>query len=428
MKYSVVVMAAGKGSRMKSETPKVLHKICGKEMIYHILKEASKISDDITAVVYHQSQKVKKVIEDSFGTVSVVVQDHDNFPGTGGAIKASNPKNGKVLVLNGDMPLVTSEALKLFLNIEADVVISTFVLKDPSGYGRVVTANQSVEKIVEDKDASIEEKKINRVNAGVYLFNKSFLDEFLPLLSNNNAQREFYITELIELAIKGGRKVSFLDVSEEVFAGVNSKKELSLAEESMQKRIKSQLMENGVIMRLPDTIYIDSQAVFEGECEIESGCVIKGSSIIKNSVIHANSVIEDAYIENSSIGPLARVRPKTKLYDTHIGNFVEVKNSTLNGVKAGHLSYLGDAEIGSGTNIGAGTITCNYDGKNKYKTVIGKNVFIGSDTQLVAPVKIEDNSMIAAGTTVTSDVESGSLAISRTKQKNIAGFFAKFFK
>jgi len=365
MKCSVIIMAAGKGSRMKSDTPKVLHKICGKEMLYYSTKEAGRISDDISVIVYHQAKRVEEEIKSDFPDVNVIVQDHDNFPGTGGAVKAANPQNEKVLVLNGDMPLVTADSLKPFFNTDSDVVLSTFVLEDPHGYGRVITAGNQVEKVVEDKDATLEEKKIRRVNAGVYLFNKSFLDEFLPLLSNENAQNEYYITELIELAIRAGKKVSFVDVDEDIFMGVNSKKELSTAEEIMQRRIKEALMTNGVIMRLPETIFIDSQAVFEGECEIESGCVIKGRSFIKNSAILANSIIEDAHIENSSVGPLARIRPKTKLSGTHIGNFVEIKNSELEGVKAGHLSYIGDATIQSGTNIGAGTITCNYDGKNK---------------------------------------------------------------
>lgn len=427
MSYSIIIMAAGKGSRMKSEIPKVLHTLCGKSMIYFIINEAKKVSSDIHAVVYHKAEKVKAAIEADFTGVDIIVQDHENYPGTGGAVMAAKPKNEKVLVLNGDMPLVTADSLQPLLAQSSDVVITTFVLEDPSGYGRVITAGNQVEKVVEDKDASSEEKKVNRVNAGVYLFDRGFLDRFLPQLSNDNAQEEYYITELIELAIKNGKSVSFVDVDSRLFMGVNSKKELSRAEVIMQCRIKEKWMEAGVIMRLPETIYIDTGVTFEGECEIESGCVIKGESVIKNAVIHANSVIEDATIADSSVGPMARIRPQSQITESHIGNFVEVKKSILTGVKAGHLSYLGDATIGEGSNIGAGTITCNYDGINKYRTVIGKNVFIGSDSQLVAPVTLGDNTMIAAGTTVTDDVESGSLAISRTKQKNVAGFFHRFF-
>jgi len=427
MKYSIIIMAAGKGSRMKSDTPKVLHEIAGRSMLSYITAEAKKLSDDIHTIIYHQAERVKASIESEFEGIDIIVQDHENFPGTGGAVMAAKPKHEKVLVLNGDMPLVTAEALEPFFNNDADVVLSTFVLEDPSGYGRVITAGNQVEKIVEDKDATVEEKKVQRVNAGVYLFDRSFLESFLPRLSNDNAQQEYYITELIELAIGVGKTVSYIDMDETVFMGVNSKKELSIAEGIMLGRIRDHWMKEGVIMHIPETIYIDSRARFEGECELECGCVVKGASVIKHSVIHAHSVIEDAVIEASSVGPMGRIRPGSILKSSHTGNFVEVKKSTLNGVKAGHLSYLGDAEIGEGTNIGAGTITCNYDGINKYKTVIGKNVFIGSDSQLVAPVTLEDNTMVAAGTTVTENVPADALAISRTAQRNVAGFFHRFF-
>jgi bifunctional UDP-N-acetylglucosamine pyrophosphorylase/glucosamine-1-phosphate N-acetyltransferase len=208
---------------------------------------------------------------------------------------------------------------------------------------------------------------------------------------------------------------------------VNSKFDLANAEVIHQQRIKEEFMKAGVLMKLPDTIYIDFDVQIEGESTIENGVTLLGNSIIKSSHIKANSVVEDGVLENSSAGPMARVRPNSNLKDSHIGNFVETKKANLNGVKAGHLSYLGDCEIDSGTNIGAGTITCNYDGKNKFKTTIGKNVFIGSDTQLVAPVTLEDDTMIAAGSTITSNVASGDLALSRTKQKSIKGFFYKFF-
>jgi bifunctional UDP-N-acetylglucosamine pyrophosphorylase/glucosamine-1-phosphate N-acetyltransferase len=427
MNYSIIIMAAGKGSRMKSDTPKVLHKLAGRSMLSYITDEAKKLSDDIHTIIYHQAERVKDAITSEFSGIDVIVQDHDNYPGTGGAVMAASPKHEKVLVLNGDMPLVTAEALEPFFESSADVVLSTFVLDDPSGYGRVITAGTQVEKVVEDKDATREEKKINRVNAGVYLFDRSFLESFLPKLSNDNAQEEYYITELIELAIKAGRSVSYVDVDETLFMGVNSKKELSIAEEIMQRRIRDHWMREGVIMHLPETIYIDARARFVGECELESGCVIKGESVIKNSTIYAHSVIEDAVIEGSTVGPMGRIRPGSVLKGSHTGNFVEVKKSSLTGVKAGHLSYLGDATIDEGTNVGAGTITCNYDGINKYKTVIGKNVFIGSDSQLVAPVTLADNTMVAAGTTVTDDVPSEALAISRTEQRNVAGFFHRFF-
>ena len=425
---SVIILAAGKGTRMKSSLPKVLHKISGYEMLYYAIKEAKRLSDDVTVVLYHQADLVKSHMERYFDDVRYVIQDHENYPGTGGAVMNIDVRHDKVLVLNGDMPLVEAEELEQFTKIDADIVMSVIKLEDSSGYGRVVIDGDEVVKIVEEKDASEEEKAIKTVNAGVYLFKKEILETYLPKLSNDNAQGEYYLTDVVELAKNDGHKVAPVYVKEENFKGVNSKYDLSQAEEIMQRRIKKRFMTAGVTMHLPDTIYIDSDVVIEGESEIEHGVtLLKGAKIV-DSHIKANSVIEDSKIVNSSVGPLARVRPGSELTDSHIGNFVEVKKSILRGVKAGHLSYLGDSEIDEGTNIGAGTITCNYDGKKKYKTKIGKNVFVGSDTQIVAPVVIEDEVLIAAGTTVNKDVKKGSLAISRTDMKTVEGFFDKFFK
>ena len=427
-KISIVILAAGKGSRMKSNTAKVLHTICGKPMLYHIVKEAQKISDDITLVIAHQKEKVKETLQELFNDLKFVEQDTQNFPGTGGALKNYNPLHDRVLVLNGDMPLVSAESMEQFFQNDSDIVMSIFDLENPDGYGRVILDNDDVCYIVEQKDANKEELSATTVNAGVYAFKKEVLERFIPLLSNDNAQQEYYLTDLVAMAKKENLRVSALLVDEEHFKGVNSKKDLAHAEEIMCERIRNRWMSEGVIMQLPQTIYIESGVEFEGECIVEQGCRITGECVIKNSHIKAHSVIEESIVEDSDVGPLAHLRPKSVLRQTHIGNFVEVKKSTLNGVKAGHLSYLGDSEIDEGTNIGAGTITCNYDGKNKYKTKIGKNVFIGSDSQLVAPVTVEDNVMIAAGTTVTSGtVKSGVLAISRQKLKTIEGFFQKFF-
>ena len=424
---SIIIMAAGAGTRMKSNLPKVLHKISGKEMLYYSIKEAKKLSNDIEVVVYHQKEKVIETMNNYFNDIQFITQDHLNFPGTGGAVKCCSPKGDKVFILNGDMPLITADELKKFTTIDADIVMSVINLKNPSGYGRVIIKNGEVIKIVEEKDASDEEKKINFVNAGVYLIKKEILKEFLPLLKNQNAQKEYYLTDIIDLAKKAGKTIKAIEVEEESFKGVNSKLDLANAEIIHQNRIKEKLMKNGIIMRLPQTIYIEDEVEFEGECEVESGVVLKGKTKIKNSVIKANSIIENSIIENSEIGPMARIRPQSTIIDSKIGNFVEVKKSQLNNIKAGHLSYLGDSEIDSGTNIGAGVITCNYDGKNKYKTIIGKNVFVGSDTQLVAPLKIENDTIIAAGSTITKDVKKGELAISRTPQKTIKNFFYKFF-
>jgi len=425
---SIVILAAGKGSRMKSTKAKVLHNISGKPMLYHIIKTSKEISNDISVIVAHQKDTVIDEINKYFNDINFITQDTDNFPGTGGAMKNVKPKNDKVLVLNGDMPLITSQALDGFLNTQADIIMSIFDLENPNGYGRVIIENNQVQAIVEQKDASKEELKITTVNAGIYAFSKSVMDKYIPLLNNNNAQNEYYLTDVISMARQDSLNIAPLLVDEQHFKGVNSKKDLSDAETIMQNNIKNKWMTMGVTMQLPSTIYIEEDVIFEGECIIENGCRITGTTTIRNSHIKANTIIEDSIIINSDIGPLAHIRPASNLEDTHIGNFVEVKKSSLKGVKAGHLSYLGDAQIDSGTNVGAGTITCNYDGKKKYKTIIGKNVFIGSDTQLIAPVTIEDNVMIAAGTTVPSGtIQKGSLALSRVKIKIIEKFYFKFF-
>lgn len=428
MNISITIMAAGFGTRMKSSLPKVLHSISGFPMLYHIIKESQKITDDINVVIYHQAENIKNEMNKYFENINYIIQDHKNYPGTGGAIMGVKSKYEKVLVLNGDMPLVEAKDMKELIETEAKVVMSAFTCKDPTGYGRVITdENHNVIKIVEQKDATEKEKKVKSVNAGVYCFETKFLEENLPKLTNNNNQKEYYITDLISLAKEQNLEVKAVEVDEDTFMGVNSKYHLALAEELMQERIKQRFMEAGVIMRLPDTIYIESDVVIEGESIIENGVsLLKGSKII-NSHVKTNSVVEDSLLKNSEIGPMARVRPKSTLINSKIGNFVEIKKSTLTGVKAGHLSYLGDSEIDEGTNIGCGTITCNYDGKAKYKTIIGKNVFVGSDTQLVAPVVIEDDVLIASGTTVTKDIKKGSLAINRAPLKIVENFFYKFF-
>jgi len=426
---SIIILAAGKGSRMKSNKPKVLHNICGKPMLYHIIKASKEISDDITVVIAHQKELVQEQMNTYFYDIKFVIQDSDNFPGTGGAMKNVSVEHEKVLVLNGDMPLISALSLQGFLETKADIIMSIFELENPNGYGRVIIENNHIQKIVEQKDANEDELRAKTVNAGIYAFSKTVIERYIPLLNNDNAQKEYYLTDLIAMAKSDNLEISPLFVNEEEFKGVNSKKDLCDAEIIMQEKIKSELMVQGVIMQLPSTIYIEDGVTFEGECMVENGCRITGKTLIQNSHIKSGSVIEDSIVKNSDVGPLAHLRPASYIEDTHIGNFVEVKKSSLKGVKAGHLSYIGDAQVEEGTNIGAGVITCNYDGIKKYKTIIGKNVFIGSDSQLIAPVTIEDDVMIAAGTTVTSGkVEQGSLAISRGKLRTIKDFYYKFFK
>jgi len=429
MNLSIVILAAGKGSRMKSSTAKVLHPISGKEMLYYIIKESLKISDDITVVIHHQKEAVQEAMMKHFADkVNFLVQDADNFPGTGGAVMGIKPLHDKVLVLNGDMPLITAEALNGFETSTADITMSIFDLDDSSGYGRVIIGDNGVERIVEEKDATDQEKAVSTVNAGIYSFSKAVIEKYLPKLSNDNAQEEYYLTDVIAMAKQDGLIIEPLLVDEEHFKGVNSKFDLATAEEIMQGRIKEAWMKAGISMQLPATVYIEEGVTFVGESIIENGARLCGNTLIESSHIKSGSVIEDSIIKNSDIGPIAHIRPHSHIEDTHIGNFVEVKKSTLKGVKAGHLAYLGDSQVNEGTNVGAGVITCNYDGKAKYQTIIGKNVFIGSDTQLVAPVVIEDDVIIAAGTTVTAGkIEKGSLSLSRAPLKSVAGFYYKFF-
>ncbi len=396
-------------------------------MLFHAIDAAKEISDDITVVLYHQAARIQSEIEASYQGLHFHMQDVATYPGTGGAMKGVQTNNDRTLILNGDMPLITKNSLLALTDGDADINMSVIHLEDPTGYGRVIIEDEAVLEIVEQKDCNKTELLTKTVNAGIYAVHTALLEKYIPALSNNNAQAEYYLTDIVKMAVDEGKSVHPVYVEEEEFKGVNSKLDLAHAEEIHQRRIKAEWMKAGVSMRLPETIYIDSHATFEGESMLENGVSIQGASHIIASHIKTNSLIEDSHIENSSVGPMGRIRPNSKLINSHVGNFVEVKKSTLTGVKAGHLAYIGDATIDEGTNIGAGMITCNYDGKNKHKTIIGKNVFIGSDTQIVAPVTIEDDVIVAAGTTVNKDVEKGSLAISRTEMKTIKNFFYKFF-
>lgn len=443
MSVSVVILAAGAGTRMKSNTPKVLHTLCGKAMLFYSIDEALNLSDDVHIVLFHQESLVREKITESYpqacenGYLHFHTQDYANYPGTGGAIMQGGSgerakhsfmyKYDEILILNGDMPLVRSQTLKQLCENPAKIVMSILHLENPNGYGRVVLEHNKVQKIIEQKDATQEELHIKDVNAGVYKIHKNILESYLPLLQNNNNQKEFYLTDVIFYAGQNSVEIAALQVEEQEFMGVNSKLQLSLAQEVMLERLRNVAMEEGVIMHLPHTIYIESGVKFSGECILEQGVQILGNCEIINSHIKAHSVVESSIIESSDIGPMAHIRPKSHLVHTHIGNFVETKASILRGVKAGHLSYLGDCEANEGSNIGAGVITCNYDGKQKHKTIIGKNVFVGSDVQLVAPLEIGSNVLIGAGSTITKDLQDGDLALSRTPQKNINNGYYKFF-
>lgn len=428
MKTSILILAAGLGTRMKSEKPKVLQELCQKSMILHILEKAFAISEDVSVVLSHQKECVEKEILEHFPKTQILEQDLINFPGTAGALKGFTPKNEKVLILCGDMPLVEKTSLEALLQSEGELSLAVFNARDAKSYGRVIIKDNQVEKIVEFKDANEEERKVSVCNAGVYVIESKLLAQILPLIDNHNAAKEYYLTDSIFLAKKQGASIKAVFVDEDEFMGINDKFELNIAQNLMQEKIKKHWMKQGVIFHLPQSTYIGMDVEFVGECEVYENVRIEGKSKIVNSIIKSSSVIENSIVENSDVGPLAHLRPKCELKDTHIGNFVECKNAKLNGVKAGHLSYLGDCEIESGTNIGCGTITCNYDGVKKHKTIIGKNVFVGSDTQFIAPIKIEDDVIIAAGSSVDCNVESGVLFINRAEKKLIKDYFYKKFQ
>lgn len=431
---SIIILAGGFGTRMKSNIPKVIHKICGKEMLFCVIDEVRSLSDDINIVLYNQAEYIKEELANKYDNLNIHIQDHKNYPGTAGAIMQGNNnqlnpkaliplKYQKVLVLSGDMPLIKAEKLREFIEPKCDIAMGILELDNASGYGRVVMNGDEVKEIIEEKDASSDIKKINLANAGIYCFDKNFLDSALQNIESNNNQNEYYLTD----TIKQATHIIGIKAKEEIFMGVNSKADLAKAEEFMRMRILDNAMKNGVIVRMPQSVYVECDVEFEGECEIENGVVLKGKSKISNSKILSHSIVESSIIKNSTIGPFGRIRPKSKIIDSNIGNFVEIKASSLNAVKAGHLSYIGDSEIDSGTNVGAGVITCNYDGVSKHRTIIGKNVFIGSDSQLIAPLNIESNVIIASGSTVTNDAKDGDLVISRNKQMNKSGFFYRFF-
>lgn len=442
---SVVILAAGFGTRMKSKEPKVLHKICGKSMIEYVIDTALQISSDIHVILYNQQEKIREFLQTKYAwyisdKITLHTQLYDMYPGTGGALmndckKLISLQGEKVLILSGDTPLITSSELMRLVNGGGDINLAMFETNNPYGYGRILkkdkannnTQEYEISGIVEEKDCTLEQKQITSVNGGIYCFNKAILESYIPQLDDNNTQKEYYLTQIIELACKDSYKAFAFMCCEKNMLGVNTKLHLANAEQIMLEKLRNKAMEQGVIMQIPESIYLDYEVSFEGECLIENGVRITGKSHIKESHIKAHSVIEQSEIIQSDIGPHAHIRPNSKIKDSHIGNFVECKNADLQGVKAGHLSYLGDCVVQEGSNIGAGVITCNYDGIKKHKTYIGKNVFVGSDCQLVAPINIANNVLIGAGSTITKDIDEGSLALGRSKQTNYPNGFYKFF-
>lgn len=440
MSLKTLILAAGKGTRMKSELPKVLHKVCGVPMVQKIVNTCSKIgSIENILILGHKKEEVLKVLPN----MQYVVQEEQL--GTGHAVIQAKDKlkdfDGTVMILCGDTPLLREETLKELYNYHkqtgATTTILTSIYENPFGYGRIVKENETVIGIVEEKEASEEIRAIKEVNAGIYCFESKDLLSALDRIDNKNEKGEYYLTDVIAINVRDGKKVeAFLLEDNDEILGINSKIELEKANCIMKNRINEKHMENGVIFIDKNSVYIEESveigqdtiiypgALLQGDTVIGQNCEILGNTRvidcnIGNNVRVESSVLEESVVEDRvTIGPFAHLRPKSHLKEeVHIGNFVEIKKSVLEkGVKAGHLTYLGDATVGEKTNIGAGTITCNYDGKNKFKTTIGKNAFIGSDTMLVAPLNIGENALVGAGSVITKDVPENALAVSRSKQ------------
>lgn len=440
MGLKTLILAAGKGTRMKSTLPKVLHKVNGVPMVAKIISILEKLNVEENILILGHK---KELIIEELGDPKYVVQEEQL--GTGHAIMMAEEElkgyKGDVMVVCGDTPLLRSETLenlwKKHKESGAATTILTSIYEDPFGYGRIIKENGKVKAIVEQKDATPEEALVKEVNAGVYVFDSEKLFDALGKIDNNNKNGEYYLTDVIKIHVNEGEVVEshILDDNIEIL-GVNSKVQLADADRVLRERKAIELMEEGVILIDPKSVYVEESvkigqdtviypgAHLEGNTIIGEECEILGDTRIIDSKIGNNvrierSVVEESIIEDKvTMGPYAHIRPDSHLkVGVHIGNFVETKKSVLEpGVKAGHLAYLGNAHIGQKTNIGAGTITCNYDGKNKFITTIGEEAFIGSDTMLVAPVNIGDHALIGAGSTITKDVPANALAVARGKQ------------
>ncbi|MDT0629299.1 bifunctional UDP-N-acetylglucosamine diphosphorylase/glucosamine-1-phosphate N-acetyltransferase GlmU [Alteromonas sp. W364] len=446
MSLSVIILAAGKGTRMKSSLPKVLHKIAGKPMVEHIIDTAKELDCQSLNLVYGHGADLLKTALDHH-QVNWCLQAEQL--GTGHAVQQAveHIKDDEdVMILVGDAPLISADTLRRLVDAKAsaDLALLTVHLDDPTGMGRIVRDGDNIKAIVEHKDASDAQREIKEINTGMMLMAGSDLKRWLGALSNDNAQGEYYLTDVIEMAANEGLTIRAAHpVWEREVEGVNNRVQLSSLECAYQLRNAEALMMEGVSLADPHRIdvrgsltvgqdvTIDINAVFEGNVTIGNkvsigpNCVLKNCTIGDGSVIEAFSLIEDATVANScTIGPYARLRPGADLHNgAKVGNFCEVKKSVIGeGSKVNHLTYIGDAEIGKGVNVGAGTITCNYDGVNKFKTIISDGVFVGSNSSLVAPVSIGTNATVGAGSVVTKDVNAEELAIARGKQRSIAGW------
>ncbi|WP_346916180.1 bifunctional UDP-N-acetylglucosamine diphosphorylase/glucosamine-1-phosphate N-acetyltransferase GlmU [Clostridium sp.] len=439
-----IILAAGEGKRMKSNTPKVLHRVCGKEMINHVIDNIRKSGvEEVSVVIGKGADKVRKGTESR----NIFYSVQEEQLGTGHAVMCAEEflkgKKGSVAIFVGDGPLITEETVtkltKYHEEQKCSATILTSIMSNPLKYGRIIRNTQGeVEKIVEFKDCNEEEVKVNEINSGMYCFDIDTLLNTLGKLNNNNNQGEYYLTDVIEILKSEGKKVGAIAVDVEEITAVNSKEELSVANDIMRSRINREHMDNGVIIMDPRNTYIECDVIIGQDTVIYPGNVIEGTTVVgENCVLYSNNRItngiigDDVTVENSvvlnskigdntTVGPFAYIRPETTIgNNARIGDFVEIKKSSIgDGTKVSHLTYIGDAEVGEKCNFGCGTVVVNYDGKAKYKTTIGNNVFIGCNTNLVSPVEVEDNTYIAAGSTITEKVPEGSLAIARARQIN----------
>ena len=443
---SVVILAAGKGTRMYSDLPKVLHPIAGKPMVKHVIDTVKHLNARQINLIYgHGADLLKERLADE--PVNWVFQAEQL--GTGHAMQQAAPffaDDENIMMLYGDTPLIQQSTLERLIaqKPENGIALLTVKLDNPTGYGRIIRENGSVVAIVEQKDASAEQLKIQEINTGVMVASGASFKKWLGNLNNNNAQGEYYITDVIAMANEDGFQVQAVQADEFMeVEGVNNRLQLAALERFYQKKQAEKLLLAGVTLIDPSRfdvrgtvehgkdVSIDVNVILEGNVKlgnnvkIGAGCVLKNVTVGDNVEIKPYSVLEDAVIgEKSAIGPFSRLRPGTQLAEgAHVGNFVEIKNAQVGkGSKVNHLTYVGDAEVGSNVNIGAGVITCNYDGANKFKTIIGDDVFVGSDSQLVAPVEIANGATIGAGSTITKNVAEGELVITRVAQKHIQGW------
>ncbi len=427
---ALAVLAAGMGTRMNSELPKVLHKLAGAPLLHHALKSGAPLAPAKTVVVAgHGAELVTKAAKEWDDTIEVVLQAEQK--GTGQAVDQARAAladfDGDVIILYGDTPFIRPETLEAMVNARrtADVVVLGFEAKDPGRYGRLVMQGQSLERIVEFKDASPEERAIKLCNSGVICANRETLFDLIAAIDNKNASGEYYLTDIVGLANAKGLKATAVTCDESETLGINSRAELAMAEAAFQSRARAEAQDNGVTLVSPETVHFAHDTLLGRDAIIEQFVVFgPGVTVESGSVIRAFSHLEGCHVgQGAIVGPYARLRPGAELGDeAHVGNFVEIKNAILGtGAKANHLTYIGDADVGEKTNIGAGTITCNYDGVMKHRTTIGARAFIGSNTMLVAPVTVGNDAMTGSGAVITKDVPDGALAVARAPQENKLG-------